>query len=243
MGKTIGFHGKIDGWVSFYSFQPEMMVRMNGDLFSFKNGELYIHHSDNVPRNNFYGVQYTSWVEIVLNIEPSIDWVYKNIYLESNAPWEVKMTTDYTEGTISKEEFEQKESRFFAHTRQNESVESQSSTSVYGIGRIKDIDAGKFYFSIASKLVNIGDKLVVNNGTDEGLTVGTITGMGDGFFEVSQVINTPSIGDFCFSTKNQRIESESIRGPFMVVRLETDSTEFRELFAVSSNVVKSYVTV
>ena len=40
--------------MSFYSYIPEMMVGMNSYFYTFKNGELYRHNS-NENRNTFYG--------------------------------------------------------------------------------------------------------------------------------------------------------------------------------------------
>lgn len=243
MAKTLAFYGRIDGWVSFYSYVPDMMVRMNGDMYSFKNGELYLHHSDNVPRNNFYGVQYTSWVEIVFNMDPSIDWVYKNIYQESNAPWDVFMESDYTKGTIKKEEFVKKESRYFAHTRGNEDTTDFTGLSVNGIGRLKGISGTELSFDLIPNIISVGDKLVMHNNTDTGLEIGVIDDIVDNKIILSNIINAPVLNSFFFSTKSLRETAGDIRGHYLKVRLETDSIEFRELFAVSSNTVKSYVTI
>ena len=241
MAKTLAFFGAIDGWVSFYSYEPDMMVRMNGSLYSWKNGNLYIHNSDNAPRNNFYGQQFTSWVEIVLNMEPSIDWVYKNIYLESNAPWDVELESDYTKGTISEDEFIKKESRYFAYTRKNETPGDYSGLNIQGIGNLISRTGNALTFDNVPSIISVGDKLIMNNGTDEGLFIGYITAKTGNVINVDQILDNPQTGNFYFSTKDARIEAGDMRGHYMKIRLETNSTEFRELFAVSSNTVPSYV--
>ena len=53
---TVTFDEKVKGWTSFHSFYPEWMIGMNNNLFTFQNGNLYIHHSDEVNRNTYYGV-------------------------------------------------------------------------------------------------------------------------------------------------------------------------------------------
>lgn len=56
-----------------------------------------------------------------------------------------------------------------------------------------------------------------------------------------QIITPPVIGLYSFSTKDPRIEGGEIRGYYMQVDLENDDTEKVELFAINSNVVKSFV--
>ena len=42
---------------------------MGNEYFTFKNGEMFLHHPDQteVARNNFYGTQYTSTVNVLFN--------------------------------------------------------------------------------------------------------------------------------------------------------------------------------
>ena len=55
---TLTYDEQIKGWVSFYSYIPEKMIGMNQFLYSFKNGNLYKHNS-NETRNNFYVPKWT----------------------------------------------------------------------------------------------------------------------------------------------------------------------------------------
>ena len=48
---TVTYSQKAKGFPSFYSFVPENMIGMNNRFFSFKNGELYLHNSDEAERN------------------------------------------------------------------------------------------------------------------------------------------------------------------------------------------------
>ena len=78
---TISFKENVKGWVSFKSFLPENALSMGNDYYTFKNGNLWRHHSEHVStdRNTFYnpedspsGNNYTnSSVEVVLNDLPS----------------------------------------------------------------------------------------------------------------------------------------------------------------------------
>jgi hypothetical protein len=66
---TITYSEKAKGWVSLKSFTPEQGLSLNNEYYTFKDGQLYIHH-DNETRNNFYGTQYDSTVTVVFNDMP-----------------------------------------------------------------------------------------------------------------------------------------------------------------------------
>ena len=66
---TLSYSEMAKGWVSFKSFYPETGLSINNDYYTFKDGELWKHHS-NETRNNFYGVQYYSDITTILNDQP-----------------------------------------------------------------------------------------------------------------------------------------------------------------------------
>lgn len=84
--ETIAFNEKWNRWISFYSFTPEHYQKINTKFVSFKNGALYV-HDENATYNNFYGIQYTSKVQGVCNIEPSKEKVLLNVGVESKDVW------------------------------------------------------------------------------------------------------------------------------------------------------------
>ncbi len=50
---TLSFSEKAKGWISFKSFVPESGVSINNEYYTFKDGEMYKHHSNN-SYNTFY---------------------------------------------------------------------------------------------------------------------------------------------------------------------------------------------
>tara|TARA_R110000744_G_scaffold216902_3_gene335615 strand:- start:4371 stop:9701 length:5331 start_codon:yes stop_codon:yes gene_type:complete len=96
---TVSFDEKVKGWTSFRSFVPEESVTMSNNYYTFKDGQIYLHHverdsSENiVPRNNFYGVQYNSSVEVLLNEQPSIIKNYKTLNYEGTDSRIIKEAT------------------------------------------------------------------------------------------------------------------------------------------------------
>ena len=67
--RTLSFAEKTNGWVSFKSWIQESGLSMNGKFYTFSGGNLY-EHEKNELRNNFYGTQYTSTVDVLLNEQP-----------------------------------------------------------------------------------------------------------------------------------------------------------------------------
>jgi hypothetical protein len=79
-GVTWAFNEKNNVWTTRYSFLPEMYGSVNNSLVSFKDGQLWVHNSRNVPYNNFYGVQYKRSWKFVANMRPGIVKKYLNIH-------------------------------------------------------------------------------------------------------------------------------------------------------------------
>jgi hypothetical protein len=76
--KTVSFSEKVKGFTSFKSFIKEDGLSMAGNYYTFKNGSIYKHH-DNETRNNFYGEQYESSVDVLLSNEPNIRKSFKTL--------------------------------------------------------------------------------------------------------------------------------------------------------------------
>ena len=69
-GRTLSFSEETKGWTTFKSFVPEDGVSINNEYYTFNNGDIYKHHSNNI-RNNFYGEQFDSSVAVIFNDEPA----------------------------------------------------------------------------------------------------------------------------------------------------------------------------
>jgi len=68
-GETVSFSETQKGWSTFQSWQQDIGISFNQKYFTFKNGELYIHH-ENETRNNFYGVDNDCSICFVINDSP-----------------------------------------------------------------------------------------------------------------------------------------------------------------------------
>ena len=66
---TVSFKESVDGWTSRKSFIQESGVSLNNRYYTFKNGRIW-EHGLNILANNFYGIQYDSAFNVVLNEMP-----------------------------------------------------------------------------------------------------------------------------------------------------------------------------
>ena len=167
---TVSFDEKVKGWTSFKSFVPEQGISMSNDYYTFKNAQVYKHHveQDNsqnpIARNNFYGDQYISSVEVLLNEQPSIIKKYKTLNYEGTDSKVIKEVTNVNSGYHNLEdkpgwfstyietnenkgyvsEFIKKEGKWFNFIKGNDFVNNQQiDTKMFtyqGLGRIVSLD-------------------------------------------------------------------------------------------------------
>ena len=99
---TVGYELDVQGWPSRYSFIPESGLSLNNKFYTWKNGQLYMHNSNTSDRNNFYGTQYNSEVELVFNDDPSSVKEFLTINYEGTNDWNiVKIDTESEDAVIN----------------------------------------------------------------------------------------------------------------------------------------------
>ena len=88
--QTLTFDEKINGWTSFFSYNPDQIFSLRNNLYTLKNGALWKHYSPLAnTRNKFYGVDYPSSISLVLNQEPEVSKTFKTIEYEGSNGWQV----------------------------------------------------------------------------------------------------------------------------------------------------------
>ena len=95
--KTLSFSERSKGWISFKSFLPESALSINNNYYSFKDGDLYVHH-DNSIRNNFYGEQFDSSVTLLFNENPASVKSFAAINYEGS---QARINSNNTDGLYS----------------------------------------------------------------------------------------------------------------------------------------------
>lgn len=247
MEYTLSFSEASKGWTSFFSFIPEKMIGMNSYFYTFKNGNLYRHNSNEL-RNNFYGVQYNSKITSVFNIESGSVKNFKTISLNSDDSWRCEVITDMATGFVDKSYFSLKEGDYFAHIRRYETDVDLAMRSAQGIGGTTAVNSAvpsatviTFPFKIGS-IISVGDVAYKNN-AGALLKLGTITSLSVNSITVNTTVtggNIPSVSDYILCIKNSTAESYGATGYYMQFELENDNTSRVELFSVGSSIFKSY---
>ena len=251
MTNTLSYSQSADGWVSYYSYNPDWMIGMNNYFYTFKGGNIY-RHNVNENRNTFYGLFTPTTLQSVFNQVPLENKLFKTLNLEGDAKWSATLETDLQySGFIQAPWFEKKEASFFAFIRNN-TVGQLALRSVNGIGNsITVVSGNTINFSInplvsIGSIISIGDYLYFDTdvkwaGIVSAINVNLPAG-------INQIVITTPPGTILIPTninyflyiKNSVAESHGVLGHYMVFNLENDSTEKIELFAVESNVMKSF---
>ena len=243
MIKTLTHSEKNKGWTSFWEYFPDGFLNLNNKFLTIKNGQLWLQNDNtNEVKNNFYGEQKKTTIKTIFNDAMAEDKIFKTLVQESNEKWRAILKTNLTEGEIKQAEFNTRESRQFSFIRGNEASDNLHGNTAQGIGVIVSVATTNITYSTIPDLISIGDVLYQLNGSTQEV-IGTITviNRNTNIITVNAITTTPVVGLYSFSLKNSRVEGEEMRGYYMEVTLENEDTTDGELFAISTNCVKSYV--
>jgi len=253
---TLTYDEKVRGWTSFHSYVPEYMTSLNNDFFTFKDGQLYQHNKTTGNRNTYYGTAYNTEVEISQNAAPSEVKIFKTIEIEGSDPnWDVTIVTDIDSGHIDKVSFAKTEEHvadgsvepnsysegvYSTHIRRNTADEVNTELlSVQGIGNLDLLNGTVYGFSAVPSSISVGDVLYQAVGGSYS-RVGVITNKDGTSVTLGTASIIPSVGDFMFAAKSPIAESYGLKGYYASVKLVSGSTSAVELYAVNSEVSKSF---
>lgn len=261
---TLSYSDTAKGWPSFYSYFADWMIGMNNYFYSIKAGNLY-RHNTNPLRNNYYDVQYNSTLTSVFNEMPLENKLFKTINLESDSTWGVTLDSDIQTGaSIDGTWFEKKEGAWFAFVRNNGTLPAQTKEypmrSVNGIGRSTSVSVVG-----TSTIINFATDPLIAIGSD--LSVGDIIYFAPPPYSTVEMAgkvsainidlqnNTNNIvidnsitgavaislqDGFIMYIKNQQAESNGVLGHYCLFTITNTDSTATELFAVESEVMKSY---
>lgn len=239
---TLTYDEKVKGWTSFHSYHPDFITNMNNEMFSFKDGDLYIHNVDYGDRNNFYGVPYPTSVTFLANDSPSDVKNFKTLQLESSSKdWNATIKTDLDTGHINSDSFDDREGFRYAYIRRDEDgtlVPDMLSVQGVGVSQVIDNNTITFDINIPGN-INVGDVLygLID---DSNIMLGTINSRTHNSITLDGLDSNIESGDFCFVAKNKVAESTGLKGYFAEITLESVSTDPVELFAVNAEATKSF---
>ena len=232
------YSDKDNGWTMRQTFNPEDMIRCNNRFISFKNGEVYEHNQagNNDNYNIFYGVSSPSKFSFFFNQDPSTRKNFKTLSVEGNSAWDFTLQTDLNNGYIDKESFEKKENVYWAYIRTSNDVIDTALLANQGIGTgtvsgltitfPNDLDT---FVSVGDQIRDIDLNLV---GTILSKTANSVT---------LDTMNSFVSGDFAICSKPQSVANGDILGYYCRVNGELESNSYVEAYAISSEVIKSFM--
>lgn len=259
MGFTVSYNEPTQGWSSFFSYSPEFMIGMNNAFYSFNEGKLYIHNSNNVPVCNFYTQQYSSFITSMINERPLERKLFKAVALESDAPWAADLSTDESQqtATITTAQYVLKEGMYFSNIKHDSALVTApnfKNRSTIGVGVIASAVTGSgttrtFTFATNIELstsISIGDRIWY--GTPVGSTVsalligGTISAISGNTITATGFGNplVGATGLFIAVVKNAQAESYGISGGYAQITLVNSTSTQSELFSVEIDYMKSF---
>jgi hypothetical protein len=200
---TITYSDSLKGWTSFHSYDPQWMAGLNNDFYTFKDGKVWKHHS-NETRNNYYGQQYNSVVRTILNTEPDVVKMFKTIKLKGtgDTAWSAQVLSDLNSGAIPLAGYEKKEGNWYGYVRRNENDLDLKYLSTQGMGLVAGTGTIGEYVQInifGDVTAGISSKTATPTPRDNGdllfaatVSGGTITAVGAKLGQVQSIVYTPS---------------------------------------------------
>ncbi len=101
---TLSYSEQSKGWVSFKSWYHENGVSLNNSYYTFWHGNIYEHHI-NETRNNFYGSQRHSSVDVLFNKAPGVIKSFSTLNYEGSQARvtpEINNNPDYYDNLVKK---------------------------------------------------------------------------------------------------------------------------------------------
>lgn len=267
---TLTYSEMVKGWVSFYSYIPDWVIGMNNYLYTFKGGNLYRHNSNEkrntfyedwyIRNGNPSGAFTPSFIQSVFNTSPLENKLFKTINLEGDSIWSATLQTDIQDsGYIQDNWFEKKEQSYFAFIRNNTSGQF-ALRSVNGIGKPSTLNTGINFvtinFSISpliqiGNIVSIGDYIYFFTDSDANPKLaGSVSEINVDYpnginslkvdTSISGTTPIPSTDAYIMYVKNSVAESHGVLGHYATFNISNNSTSKIELFAIESEIMKSY---
>ena len=203
---TLSYSSNAQGWPSFYSFEPEYMRGMNSFFYTWKDGDMY-RHNTNAIRNNYYGVQYSSTMQSVINDSPQNIKLFKTMSLEGDRSWEcTALSTNLSVGSMLDTYFEEKEGEWFTFIRSNIGTKDFRLRSTNGIGQCTQVVGSgvslQLFFTVPlGDILSVGDyaystaiDVATGVATGTSLYVGQVVAVdkAGGFIQVNMTVFEPS---------------------------------------------------
>ena len=208
---TLSFEDSNNGWTSFWDYDPSFGGTLDNIYYTAKGGSIWKHYDEGVINNRgyFYGTYYPTSVQLSFNPMVSVSKNFNTVNYEGTNGWQVDFFLSDPTG------------RLILDSQRNDYKDEASAVKSYEEGAY--VEAGVTYRVGFNKKENKYMANLVNNGV--------------------QVNGNDNVQFGMPGQVASNISMSGIKGFYATVKLSTDDTTdiggFKNLFAVSSNFVKS----
>lgn len=88
---NIVYNEMFNKWSDFRTYNPDCGFGLFINLYTFKNGNLYLHENNSASRNNYYGTQYESIIKLPFNQNVAFVSTFESMSIQGNM---LMITTD-----------------------------------------------------------------------------------------------------------------------------------------------------
>lgn len=208
---TLSFEDSNNGWTSFWDYDPSFGGTLDNVYYTAKGGSIWKHYDEGVINNRgyFYGTYYPTSVQLSFNPMVSVSKNFNTVNYEGTNGWQVDFFLSDPTG------------RLVLDSQRNDYKDEASAVKSYEEGAY--VEAGVTYRVGFNKKENKYMANLVSNGV--------------------QVNGNDNVQFGMPGQVASNISMSGIKGFYATVKLSTDDTTdiggFKNLFAVSSNFVKS----
>ena len=244
---TLTFSNKAQGWTSRWTYRPEWMVGLNSSFYTFKNGDLY-QHDTNQNRTQFYGTIDGFSVSTIFNESPMEIKMFKTLSLDCTTGLNVEGYTDLDQVEMLKDQFVNKEGEFYSYIRRPQNDVDYELLSTQGVGVVSQVVSNTIAIAGEMTNVNVGDIAyggVISGSQITPFLIGQILSVTPSAINVAGGSTLPAAGNYLFVVKQSSVESYGARGYFLNLELSLPGTDpeaknEQELFAIKSSLFKSF---
>ena len=238
MATTIAYDKSVQGWTSRYSYIPDIGLSLNNNFYTLKGGILWIHNSDadTANFNTFYSKIYTpTELTLIMNDSSDLTKNFKTLKMQSIGDWSAEIETNIEKGTISVDQFKDKEGNKVAFIRGEDNSHTNidlKSANIGGIGVIDTITGSDTYnfSSIPSSTADYDLAYFVKQRSgkydDPPILAGRITNTTGTSITLDQVgidgsvlVDLPVKGDLVFYVKDNVVEKSGLIGFYAIIKL------------------------
>lgn len=87
---TLSFDEQVLGWPSFFTYNPDQVFSLKNNMYSLKDGVLWVHYSEGQKRARFYNADtQTTSITFIFNQHPSLSKNFQTVNYEGSNGWQV----------------------------------------------------------------------------------------------------------------------------------------------------------